>query len=65
MRIGLLLRKWRLINDIAVKELAAEIGISVATLYRMENFGAHTDGVTLLKILNWLCADVKGEKKDG
>lgn len=54
-----------MINDIAVKELAAEIGISMQTLYRIENFGAHTDGVTLLKILNWLCADVKGEKKDG
>jgi len=61
MRIALLLKKWRLINEIQVKELAAELGISKATLYRLEA-GGGIDGATLMKIFNWLTANVQGEK---
>lgn len=53
MRISLLLKKWRLINDIDVKQLSDEIGISKPTLYRIEA-GGGVDGETLMKIFNWL-----------
>ena len=55
MRLGMILKKWRLINEIGPREIADEIGISPATLYRIEE-GRALDAKTLLKILNWLCA---------
>jgi DNA-binding Xre family transcriptional regulator len=61
MRIALLLKKWRLINEIQVKELAAELGISKATMYRLES-GGGIDGETLMKIFNWLTQEVEGGK---
>jgi DNA-binding XRE family transcriptional regulator len=54
MRLGLLIKKWRLVNEIGPRELASEIGIAPATLYRIES-GRALDALTLLKILNWLC----------
>jgi len=51
----MILKKWRLINEIGPREIADEIGISPATLYRIEE-GRALDAKTLLKILNWLCA---------
>ena len=62
MQIALLLKKWRLINDIDMKRLSGEIGISAATLYRIEA-GHDVDGATLMKIFNWLTA--KERNKDG
>lgn len=61
MRIALLLKKWRLINEIDVKELATDIGISKATMYRIEA-GGGIDGETLMKIFNWLTAGIGEEK---
>ncbi len=51
----MILKKWRLINEIGPRNMADEIGISPATLYRIEE-GRALDAKTLLKILNWLCA---------
>lgn len=54
MRLGEVLKKWRLMNEIGVGELAGDIGIAQITLYRLER-GRSIDADTLLKILNWLC----------
>lgn len=53
MRLGSVLRKYRLMQEMTVRELAAEIGISFPTLSRMEN-GLGVDAATLMKVLNWL-----------
>jgi transcriptional regulator with XRE-family HTH domain len=58
MRIGIIIKKWRLVNEITIRDLAAEIGISAATLYRVET-GRAPDGLTLIKIFDWLCHDTK------
>ncbi len=60
MRIGIILRKWRLINEITTRTLALELGISASTLNRIEN-GMVIDGPTLMKIFNWLCVTVNTE----
>lgn len=53
MRLGSVLRKWRLMTELTVREVAASIGISAATLCRFEN-GENIDGQTMAKILRWL-----------
>lgn len=58
MRIGIVLRKWRAVNEISIRSLAAEIRISAATLSRIER-GESMDGMTLAKILNWLMTDAQ------
>lgn len=58
MRIGPILKKWRAINDIPIKVLAAEIGVVPSTIYNLES-GRVIDAVTLVKLLNWLCANLE------
>lgn len=53
MRLGSVLRKYRLMQELTVRELAVEIGISFPTLSRVEN-GLGIDANTLMKIFNWL-----------
>lgn len=55
MKLGAVLRKYRMWSEISVREFSKELKISSATLSRIENGGA-MDGVTLAKILNWLMA---------
>lgn len=52
-RIAKLLRLYRNVNDIGVRDLAPEIGISIATLSRVER-GHQMDLATWLKIQDWL-----------
>lgn len=56
MRIGQLLQKWRAIEDRAVRDLAAEIGISPSTLNRLE-LGQNIEADAMLKVNNWLWSD--------
>lgn len=51
--LGTLLRRWRLVEDIGVRELASRIGVSCATISRMER-GHAMDADTLVKVLVWL-----------
>ena len=51
--LAAVLKQYRWASKIGVRELAAEIGISYATLSRVEN-GEMPDGNTLRKILFWL-----------
>lgn len=65
MRLGCVIADYRWANRIGVRDLAKEIGVSPATLSRIEN-GGECDGKVLIKILAWLFAS--GEKrrpKDG
>lgn len=51
--LGLCLRLYRQRKDLSVRQVAPGIGISHATLSRIER-GYPTDQATFLKILNWL-----------
>lgn len=52
MRICEILRLWRKMADLGIREAAQEMGISPATLSRVER-GGDVDGKTLAKILMW------------
>lgn len=53
MRLGDVIRKWRKMSDIGVREAAKEIGVSHGTLSRIER-GEPMEGRTLAKLLEWL-----------
>jgi hypothetical protein len=53
MRLATLLSNWRWAEQITLRTAAAEIGVSIATLRRVEN-GYPMDGRTLAKIFNWM-----------
>lgn len=56
MRLCEVLKQWRWAAKRNARDAARDIGISVATLYRLEN-GLPCDGSTLAKILQWLLAE--------
>jgi transcriptional regulator with XRE-family HTH domain len=53
MKLGYVLNRYRVISELSLRELGAEIGIGAATLMRLEQ-GRVPDGETLAKILIWL-----------
>lgn len=53
MRLGSVLRKYRTMREITVRDLAKEMGISFPTLSRIEH-GQPMDAKTFMKVLNWL-----------
>ncbi len=53
MRLGELIRLWRNVEGIGIRDLAKEIGTSPATLSRIER-GEEMDGKTLVALLRWL-----------
>lgn len=54
--LGVVLKKYRVMTEIDLRELAASFGISAATLLRIETGEAMPTGDTLMKIFNWLMA---------
>lgn len=48
-------------NELTVRELGAQIGISPASVTRLEH-SHECDASTLVKIMNWLFTRVEGEK---
>lgn len=53
MRLGTVLRKWRMMEERSVRDVAKEVKISSATLNRVEhNYPCDSD--TLAAILAWL-----------
>ena len=56
MRIGEIIEGWRHSGRMGVREAAAMIGISSATLSRVENGGA-IDGATMWKLMVFLFGD--------
>jgi transcriptional regulator with XRE-family HTH domain len=61
MKLGKVIRKYRVTNELTLREVSKEIGIGAATLMRLER-GHEPDGSTLAKIIAWLCVD---EGKNG
>jgi transcriptional regulator with XRE-family HTH domain len=55
MRLAELIRLYRKWNELKLRDIAGEIGISAATLMRLEA-GRVPDGETLAKVLVWLMA---------
>jgi transcriptional regulator with XRE-family HTH domain len=53
MRIGELVRAWRKECGKGQREVAADIGISYATLARVES-GHAADGMTIIKLVIWV-----------
>jgi transcriptional regulator with XRE-family HTH domain len=53
MKVGELLRLWRNVKNIGIRDMAAEIGVSAATLSRLER-GENVDGKTLIKLIAWI-----------
>lgn len=56
MRLGVVLRKYRAMVEVPVRDLAQEIGISAPALSRIEN-GKAMDVATFMKILSWLTSE--------
>ena len=53
MKIGELLRGYRMHKEMGTREMAEQLGISSATLNRIEN-GEAIDGKTMIKLIAWL-----------
>lgn len=53
MRLGLILRKYRVVSEITLREFGQKMGISAATLLRIEQ-GKECDSFTLTKVLMYL-----------
>ena len=55
MRIGEVLKDWRLMEKLTLREVAPLTGIPVPTLQRIEqNAGKGIDGETMLKLVTFL-----------
>ena len=55
--LGEMLRLYRTVNRLSLRDMAPAIGISAATLMRIET-GQAFDAETLLKLWTWLLKDV-------
>jgi transcriptional regulator with XRE-family HTH domain len=53
MRIGTVLRKWRITEERTLRETAKELGIGTTALLRVEQ-DKNPDGTTIAAILRWL-----------
>jgi transcriptional regulator with XRE-family HTH domain len=49
-----MVRLYRLANRYTARRLARDIGITTATLYRIERGGRTVSADTLVKLLNWM-----------
>lgn len=57
MRLARLLKSWRAVADLSIRDAAKEIGVSTPTLSRIER-GEEMNGQTLAKILTWMMGKV-------
>ena len=56
MRLGRVLDRWRRAEGWSQTLLAKEIGVSKATMGRIER-GRNMDGETLMKVLRWITGE--------
>lgn len=56
MKLGKLVADWRTMNRYGTREVAKEIGISHATLSRIES-GKPCDSGSMLKLITWMMKD--------
>ena len=50
--LGEVLRKWRVMKELSLREAAPMIGLNHATLFRIEE-GRAMDAATMLKLWSW------------
>jgi transcriptional regulator with XRE-family HTH domain len=53
MKLGQVIRRYRVTGEVSLRDMGKDIGISAATLMRLEQ-GRDPDGATLTKVLIWL-----------
>jgi len=53
MKLGDVIRRYRIMSELTLREVGKDIGIGAATLMRLEH-GLEPDGRTLAKVLMWL-----------
>jgi transcriptional regulator with XRE-family HTH domain len=58
MKLAELLRKWRKMSDLSVRDVANQIGLKVATYSRIER-GYPMDAATLVKVMAWMFSESK------
>lgn len=63
MNLGKVIRKWRTMSEIGIREAAQQIGLDHATLSRIER-GHMPSAESLRIILFWLIADPATERKE-
>ena len=56
MKIGDLLRTWRVLEKMTLRGMADELGLAVETYRRVER-GDELSGRTLAKVLTWILGD--------
>lgn len=61
MKLGKVIADYRWANRIGSRELAKVIGVSHATLSRIEN-GENCDSATLTRLLFWLLGDEPADR---
>lgn len=59
MKLGQVIKSYRLHKEISLKQISIEIGVSGATMSRVENSNFKPDLVTFKKILDWLIEESK------
>lgn len=57
-----MIRCWRRIEDVGIREAAQQIGVSHGTLSRIER-GERMDAVTMMKLLRWLF-ETNGQRRE-
>jgi transcriptional regulator with XRE-family HTH domain len=62
-RLGSIIRRWRLSNDLSPAVVAKQIGIAPSTLVHMEQGKMPPHSQTLIAVMNWLLASE--EKPNG
>jgi len=60
--LALMLRRWRINEQRQLRDVAAEIGFSAATLCRLEQ-GYMPDADTFMKLLNWVLKKAKDSRR--
>lgn len=59
--LGEVLRKWRVMRELTIREASKIIGLHYTTYFRLEE-GRHPDSETMLKLWNWF---VKAKSQQG
>jgi len=65
MRLGPILRKWRLANDFTVRDVAARIGIAPSTLVHIEMGKMPPSSQTIIALWNFVIAQEESNAGDG